>query len=87
MSILLFLIFGLIVGFLARALMPGRQSMGIVMTTVLGVVGSLIGGFLGSLLSNTEATRIHAAGLVGSLIGAIIVLAIAGTVGRRRAHI
>lgn len=84
MSVLLFLIFGLIVGLLARALMPGRQSMGVTMTAFCGIAGSLLGGFLGSLFSNTEATRIHAAGLVGSIIGAIIVLAIAGSIGRRR---
>ncbi|MCA9270886.1 MAG: GlsB/YeaQ/YmgE family stress response membrane protein, partial [Planctomycetales bacterium] len=45
-----FVLFGLIVGAIARLLLPGRQSMGWIMTIVLGMVGSVVGGFLGSLL-------------------------------------
>jgi uncharacterized membrane protein YeaQ/YmgE (transglycosylase-associated protein family) len=86
MGLLLFIIFGLVVGFLARALMPGRQSMGLIMTSVLGMVGSLLGGFVGSMISDDDVTRVHSAGLIGSLIGALIVLALA-TMGSRRARI
>src|SRR5687768_14588939 len=78
MSLLLFLVFGLVVGLLARALLPGRQSMGLIMTTVLGVIGSFLGGFVGSLISGDEVTRLHPAGIIGSVVGAIIVLAIVG---------
>ena len=84
MSILLFLLFGFVVGLLARAIMPGAQRMGILMTTLLGVVGSLVGGFLASAFSDNDATRIHAAGLIGSVVGALIVMAIAGALGSRR---
>ena len=85
MGLLFFLIFGFIVGLLARAIMPGRQHMGIVMTTVLGIVGSFIGGFLGSLFSANAVTDLHPAGLIGSIIGALVVLAIAhGVFGSRR---
>jgi uncharacterized membrane protein YeaQ/YmgE (transglycosylase-associated protein family) len=84
MGILLFLVFGIIVGFLARAIMPGRQSMSILMTMVVGIVGSLLGGFVGSLISNNEATRIHPAGIIGSVIGALVVLALLGMRGRSR---
>jgi uncharacterized membrane protein YeaQ/YmgE (transglycosylase-associated protein family) len=87
MSLVLFIVFGLVVGLLARALMPGRQSMGLIMTTVLGVVGSLIGGFFGSLISGEDLLRLHPAGIIGSVIGALIVLAIAGSAGRRGARI
>jgi uncharacterized membrane protein YeaQ/YmgE (transglycosylase-associated protein family) len=86
MGLLLFVIFGLVVGFLARAILPGRQSMGLIMTAVLGMVGSLLGGFLGSMISDNDVTRVHSAGLVGSVIGAIVVLALA-SMGRRRASI
>jgi uncharacterized membrane protein YeaQ/YmgE (transglycosylase-associated protein family) len=86
MGLLLFIIFGLVVGFLARALMPGRQSMGLIMTSVLGMVGSLLGGFVGSMISDDDVTRVHSAGLIGSIIGALIVLALA-TMGSRRARI
>lgn len=85
MGLLVFLIFGLLVGLLARALVPGRQSMGIIATTLLGVAGSLLGGLLGSLIGDAEPTRLQAAGLIGSIIGAMIVLALATWATRRRA--
>jgi len=83
MGLLLFVLFGLIVGFLARAILPGRQSMGLIMTAVLGMVGSLLGGFIGSLIAHDDVTRVHSAGLIGSVVGALIVLALT-TMGRRR---
>ncbi len=84
MSILLFILFGLIVGFLARAIMPGRQSMGFVATALLGVVGSFIGGFVGNLLAGRPILQLHSAGFIGSILGAIAVLAIVTYAGRRR---
>ena len=86
MGLLLFVLFGLVVGFLARAILPGRQSMGLIMTAVLGMVGSLLGGFIGSMISGDGFARVHSAGLIGSVIGAMVVLALA-TMGRRRASI
>jgi uncharacterized membrane protein YeaQ/YmgE (transglycosylase-associated protein family) len=83
MSIIAFIILGLIAGFLARAIMPGRQSMGVLATTLLGMVGSILGGCIGSLISGDRVFDLHAAGIIGSVIGALIVLALTG-VGRRR---
>lgn len=83
MGLLLFVLFGLVVGFLARAILPGRQSMGLIMTAILGMVGSLLGGFLGSMVSGDDVTRVHSAGLIGSVLGALVVLALA-TMGSRR---
>ena len=83
MALLLFVIFGLVVGFLARALLPGRQGMGLIMTSVLGMVGSLLGGFLGSMISHDDVTRVHSAGLIGSILGALVVLALVSMAGRR----
>lgn len=80
MEIIGFLLVGLVAGFLARALVPGRDPMGIVGTIVLGVIGSFVGGFLGRVLFDTEKT---AAGLFGSVIGAIIVLLLYNAVTRR----
>jgi uncharacterized membrane protein YeaQ/YmgE (transglycosylase-associated protein family) len=85
MSIILFLVFGLIVGLLARALMPGTQKMGFGMTALLGVVGSFVGGFLASLVTHDRVTDLNTAGLIGSVIGAIVVLAVVGGLSRRRA--
>lgn len=84
MSILLFVLFGIVAGFIARAIMPGRQSMGIVMTGVLGVVGSFVGGLLGSLVSGRPVLELQTTGLVGSVLGALVVLAVVG-VARRNA--
>lgn len=82
MSILLWIVFGLVIGLLARAILPGRQSMGIVMTTLLGVAGSLVGGLVGSLFVGGEAYDFTPAGFIGSLIGAIVLLVLAGMVTR-----
>jgi uncharacterized membrane protein YeaQ/YmgE (transglycosylase-associated protein family) len=88
MSIILFLVFGLVVGFIARAIMPGTQKMGMLATMVLGVIGSFIGGFLGALISDSRVLEFNTAGLIGSIIGALIALLIAGSVGGRgRVHV
>ena len=54
MSILVFLIVGLVAGLIARALVPGRQSMGWIMTMLLGIVGSFVGGLLVSLVTSNR---------------------------------
>jgi uncharacterized membrane protein YeaQ/YmgE (transglycosylase-associated protein family) len=84
MSIVLFLVFGLVVGLLARALMPGRQKMGLGMTALLGVLGSFVGGFLTALVTRERVMDLNAAGLIGSIIGALLVLFIAGRMSHRR---
>jgi uncharacterized membrane protein YeaQ/YmgE (transglycosylase-associated protein family) len=85
MTIILFLVFGLVVGLLARAIMPGSQKMGFAMTAILGVVGSFVGGFLASLMTNDRVTDLNTAGIIGSIIGAIVVLALVGGLSQRRA--
>lgn len=86
MSILFFLVFGLVVGFIARAVMPGSQKMGLIATMLLGVVGSFVGGFLGALISHSHVLDFNTAGLIGSVIGALITLAVAGG-SFSRAHV
>lgn len=87
MSIILFLVFGIVVGFIARAIMPGSQKMGLVATMLLGVVGSFIGGFLGALITDSRVLDFNTAGLIGSIIGALIALALAGGVFTRGARV
>lgn len=84
MGLLLFLVFGFVVGLVARAVMPGEQRMGVVMTTVLGAAGALLGGFLGSLISGHSVAELHAAGFIGSVLGALAVLFLVGGFFTRR---
>ena len=85
MGNLMFIVFGLVVGLLARALMPGRQSMGLGMTTLLGIAGSFIGGFIGALLTDSRVGDFNTAGMIGSILGAmLLLLAVGGLSGRRR---
>jgi len=79
------ILIGLIAGVTARAVIPGKQSMSILMTILLGIVGSFVGGFLGFLLFQKDAADgfFQPAGIIGSIIGAIIVLLIYVLVTRR----
>jgi uncharacterized membrane protein YeaQ/YmgE (transglycosylase-associated protein family) len=72
------LIIGLIAGAIARLLIPGKQDIGILMTIVVGVIGSFVGGFLGYLIFHKDADQgwFQPSGIIGSIIGAVIVLLI-----------
>ena len=74
MSLTSFIVFGFAVGLLARALLPGKQSMGMLWTTVLGVAGSLVGGLVARAISHASTEGVHGAGFIGSLIGAFVLL-------------
>lgn len=90
LTILGMIIIGLIAGFIARALVPGDDSMGIVPTIVLGIVGSFVGGLLASLLfgSGDGESFLRPSGLIGSVIGAIIALLVYNAVtGRKRSRV
>jgi uncharacterized membrane protein YeaQ/YmgE (transglycosylase-associated protein family) len=78
------IIIGLIAGFIARALVPGKQSMSILETIVLGIVGSFVGGFLGRLLFHHGHGFVQTSSWIGSIIGSVIVLLIYLQVQKRR---
>ncbi len=71
-GILGWIIFGLIVGALAKLIMPGKDPGGWIVTTLLGIVGAVVGGFLGRMLGLYQEGE--PAGFVGALLGAILVL-------------
>jgi uncharacterized membrane protein YeaQ/YmgE (transglycosylase-associated protein family) len=79
------LVIGIIAGFLARLIVPGRQDLSVPMTILLGVVGSFVGGLLGYLLFGKDAQEgfFQPSGIIGSVIGAVIVLLIWIAVSRR----
>ena len=82
-SILWMIILGLIAGAIAKLIMPGRDPGGIIVTILLGIAGSVVGGFLWNMLFGSDGN--NTSGLIGSIIGALILLAIYRmVVGRRR---
>jgi uncharacterized membrane protein YeaQ/YmgE (transglycosylase-associated protein family) len=75
LHILWMIIIGFIAGLIARAVMPGIDAMGFWMTTGLGIVGSVVGGLIGRMFSKpADGSAFHPAGLIMSIIGAMIVL-------------
>jgi uncharacterized membrane protein YeaQ/YmgE (transglycosylase-associated protein family) len=74
MGIIWTIIVGLIVGAIARWIMPGTQSMSWIMTSVLGIAGSLVGGLVGSLIWKSPDGKFHPAGWILSILGALLVL-------------
>jgi len=83
MHLLGFLIFGLVVGLIARLIMPGRQPIGILGTMLLGVVGSFIGGFLGNMFfGHGSWNHPTTAGWIGSVLGAFLLLLLIGRTRR-----
>jgi uncharacterized membrane protein YeaQ/YmgE (transglycosylase-associated protein family) len=87
MSILVWIVFGIVVGFIARAIFPGRQQMGLITTMLLGIGGSLLGGVIGNMVAGVPVGEagnygLTGAGFIGSLLGALAILAILGMIKR-----
>jgi uncharacterized membrane protein YeaQ/YmgE (transglycosylase-associated protein family) len=82
------LIVGLIAGFLARALVPGPDPMGIGGTIVLGIIGSFVGGFLGAVIFGKDADEgwLQPSGIIGAVIGAVLALLVYRRVGHGTNH-
>jgi uncharacterized membrane protein YeaQ/YmgE (transglycosylase-associated protein family) len=79
------LVIGLVIGAIARLLLPGRDPMGCLLTALVGVVGSFVGGLLSDLVAGRSARfgTLHPAGLIGSVLGAMVVLLLLRLVRRR----
>ena len=82
MGIIWTIIVGFVVGLVARAVMPGTQSLGIILTTVLGVAGSLAASYIGQAVGWYRAGE--GAGFIGAVVGAVLLLAIYSLVTRSR---
>ncbi len=85
-TIISIIVIGLIAGAVARLVIPGKQDMSIGMTILLGIIGSFVGGFLGFLLFQADPNGgfLQPSGIIGSIIGAILVLGIYLAVKGRR---
>jgi uncharacterized membrane protein YeaQ/YmgE (transglycosylase-associated protein family) len=83
--IIMLIVIGIIAGYVARLLVPGRDPMSFVQTAILGIVGSFIGGFLGYVLfgHDFDDGALQASGVIGSIIGAVIALLIYNATTRR----
>jgi uncharacterized membrane protein YeaQ/YmgE (transglycosylase-associated protein family) len=90
--IIILILVGLLAGAVARLVVPGRDPMGILGTILLGVVGSFVGGFIWNLIQYHRLAphKFHLAGILGSILGAILVLVILRLTGmekgRRRVY-
>jgi uncharacterized membrane protein YeaQ/YmgE (transglycosylase-associated protein family) len=86
--VIILLVIGLIAGLVARLLLPGRDNIGILGTIAIGVVGSFVGGFLWELVEyhTVETHAFKSAGLVGSIVGAFVVLLLMRVTGLERGH-
>ena len=83
MGILAWILFGLVVGIIAKLLMPGRDPGGFIVTILLGIAGALLGGFIGRAMGFYGTNE--GAGWIVSILGAIILLALYRMMVRRRA--
>ncbi|NYT22544.1 GlsB/YeaQ/YmgE family stress response membrane protein [Alcaligenaceae bacterium] len=82
MGIISMIIVGFIVGLLARAIMPGDQKMGFILTVLLGIVGAIVAGYLGGAMGLYQPGE--GVGWIGSIIGAVIVLFVYGLIAKKR---
>jgi uncharacterized membrane protein YeaQ/YmgE (transglycosylase-associated protein family) len=74
MGIISWILVGLVVGFLARLIMPGKDKMGIIITILLGIAGAFLGGWIGSLLGVGTFTGFNAVSLLLAIGGAVLIL-------------
>ncbi|CAN5487384.1 hypothetical protein BH20ACT2_BH20ACT2_07180 [soil metagenome] len=76
-----FIVFGLVVGVVARLLVPGRQHLGIVMTLLLGLIGSVVGGIAANAIGTGDVFELNFVGAVVAIVAAIFLIVIGERVG------
>ncbi len=81
MQIIGLILVGIVIGFLARLILPGKQKLGLLMTLLLGVVGAVIGGTLASYISSSSIFELNFIGFVAATVVAVVLLAVAEATG------
>jgi len=84
MGIIGFLVFGLVVGAVARLIKPGKQNLSILATLGLGIVGSLIGGVVATLLGTGRFTELNIIGAIVAIVAAVLLIGVAESVTGKR---
>ncbi len=80
-----FIVAGLIIGALARLIKPGKQNLSVIMTLLLGLVGSVIGGVIANLLGTGDIFELNVLGFIVAVIAAVLLIGVAeGLSGRRK---
>jgi len=85
MGILLWVVFGLIAGAIAKFLMPGKQPGGILLTIVLGIVGAVVGGYIGTLLGFGDISGFDLRSMALAVGGGVLILFLFGLMSKSRA--
>ncbi len=82
-----FIVAGLIIGALARLIKPGKQNLSILMTLLLGLVGSVIGGVIAAALGTGDIWELNVLGFVLAVIAAVLLIGVAETMSGRKEHV
>ena len=86
MGIIGFLVAGLIIGALARLIKPGKQNLGILMTLLLGIAGSIIGGVIASWLGTGDIMELNVLGFIIAVIAAVLLIGVAEGLSGKGSH-
>ena len=81
MQILGLILIGIVIGVIARLVMPGRQTIGVLMTVLLGIGGALIGGIAASAIGEGDIFELNAIGTIFGIIAAVLLIALAEAFG------
>jgi uncharacterized membrane protein YeaQ/YmgE (transglycosylase-associated protein family) len=84
MGIIAWIVFGLLAGWVAKLLVPGRDPQGCIITMVIGVLGAVIGGFIGSWLGFGAVTGFNLKSFLIAVVGSVLLLALYHLIRRRR---
>ena len=81
-----FIVAGLVIGVLARLIKPGKQNLSIVMTLLLGLAGSVIGGVIANLLDTGDIFELNVLGFIVAVIAAVLLIGVAEGFASKKAH-